>query len=113
MVFFFGGFHMLSFSNPDTAMPSRAYAYARGLGLLLAGLLGSGMVHAQAAKRCDLTVNSTPGAGADSTCLDLVSLSNGGPAIQTADDPSVTAKARHGRRAGRSRRRPDSRTPSR
>ena len=73
-------------------MPTRAYA--RGLGVLLAGLLGSGIVHAQAAKRCDLTVNSTPGSGADSTCLDLVSLSNGGPAIQTAGN--VTRISRSG-----------------
>jgi hypothetical protein len=45
--------------------------------------IGSGIGRGQAVKRCDLLVNSTPGAGADSACLDLEALTkNGGPAIQ-------------------------------
>jgi hypothetical protein len=57
-----------------------------------AGLLGAAAVLAfapapllaQAQKRCDLLLNETPGATAGEACLDLVSLANGGPAIQTS-----------------------------
>ncbi|HKP98262.1 MAG TPA: vWA domain-containing protein [Fibrobacteria bacterium] len=65
---------------------------------ILAGLiLGmTGTAAAQAQKRCDLIVKSTPGAGADSTCLDLVSLVNGGTGIQTAGN--VTRISRTGLR---------------
>ncbi len=57
--------------------------------LVLAGtlaLFGLGQVEAQASKRCDLVVKSTPGVGAEPACLDLVSLTNGGPAFQTASN---------------------------
>ncbi len=49
--------------------------------------MGSGIGLGQAVKRCDLLVNTTPGAGADSACLDLKALTtNGGPAIQVGNN---------------------------
>lgn len=52
---------------------------------LLAGFPGTmGVTYAQAVKRCDLALKSTPGAAADPACLDLVSVLNGGAPIQTA-----------------------------
>jgi hypothetical protein len=52
--------------------------------LLAFVLLPYGTAPAQAAKRCDLALRGTPGAEAGGACLDLVSLSNGGPAVRTA-----------------------------
>jgi hypothetical protein len=50
-------------------------------------LIVSGLARGQAARRCDYLVNSTPGAGADTACLDLVALTaNGGPAIQIGNN---------------------------
>jgi hypothetical protein len=49
-----------------------------------ATLLAAGPVAAQAPLRCDLQLESTPGAGAESACLDLVALQNGGAPIVTA-----------------------------
>jgi hypothetical protein len=77
-------------SLPCLSSPARRFPFPGAGGLLLSALLigmcGLSQSHAQAKKRCDLLVKSTPGAGADSACLDLVSLANGGPAIQTANN---------------------------
>jgi hypothetical protein len=59
------------------------------LGLPIALTLGLGFsqpAFSQATKRCDLLVQSTPGVGAETACLDLVSLLAGGTAIQTANN---------------------------
>ena len=48
----------------------------------------------QAARRCDFLINSTPGAGADTACLDLVALmQNGGPAIQVGNNVTRISNA--------------------
>lgn len=49
-----------------------------------AALLAAGPAAAQAPLRCDLQLETTPGAGAGSACLDLVALQNGGAPIVTA-----------------------------
>lgn len=41
-------------------------------------------VSAQSQLRCDLQIKSTPGAGAESACLDLIAVQAGGTPIQTA-----------------------------
>ncbi|MDB5051859.1 MAG: von Willebrand factor type domain [Fibrobacteres bacterium] len=89
---------MIVIRKQGIAAPFRAASPARAWGILFAAvLLGfAGHVRAQAQKRCDLIVKSTPGAGTDSTCLDLVSLANGGTAIQTAGN--VTRISRTGLR---------------
>ncbi len=44
------------------------------------------VAQAQAPKRCDYLVNSTPGTGANTACLDLTALQAGGAAVQVADN---------------------------
>lgn len=59
-------------------------------GILLAFSLGQG----QALKRCDYLVNTTPGASADTACLDLLALTkNGGPAIQIGNNVTRISNA--------------------
>lgn len=41
---------------------------------------------AQAPVRCDLNIKSTPGAGAETACLDLVALQSGGAPVKTANN---------------------------
>jgi hypothetical protein len=49
-------------------------------------LLAGGSVSAQAPLRCDLKLESTPGAAAGAACLDLVAMQNGGAPIVTANN---------------------------
>jgi len=57
-------------------------------------LIGFTLGRGQAVKRCDLLVNSTPGAGADTACLDLVALTQtGGPAIQVGNNVTRISNA--------------------
>lgn len=51
-----------------------------------AALFASGAASAQAPLRCDLKLESTPGAGAGAACLDLVAMQNGGAPIVTANN---------------------------
>src|SRR4051794_11005671 len=77
---------MSVFPRPDGVKPFQGRS-SGGLraAMLTALMLGTAVAaQAQAQKRCDLAVKSTPGAGADSTCLDLESLTKGGTGIQTA-----------------------------
>ncbi len=57
----------------------------RGLSLMSAAVL-SFAAGSQAQRRCDLAVNTTPGVGADTACLDLIALNGGGTPIQTASN---------------------------
>ncbi len=64
--------------------------------VLLAAVIAIGfnIGRGQAVKRCDLLINSTPGAGADTACLDLVALTqNGGPAIQIGNNVTRISNA--------------------
>jgi hypothetical protein len=57
-------------------------------------LIGFGISRGQAVRRCDFLVNTTPGAGADTACLDLVALTqNGGPAIQIGNNVTRISNA--------------------
>jgi hypothetical protein len=51
-----------------------------------AALLAWGSASAQAPLRCDLKLESTPGAPAGAACLDLVAMQNGGAPIVTANN---------------------------
>lgn len=62
--------------------------------LAAAVLIGFGLGRGQAVKRCDLLANTTPGAGADTACLDLVALTqSGGPAIQVGNNVTRISNA--------------------
>jgi hypothetical protein len=55
---------------------------------------GIGVSRGQAVRRCDFLVNTTPGAGPDTACLDLVALTkNGGPAIQIGNNVTRISNA--------------------
>lgn len=69
-------------------MQARVFLFAAAIAA------GSGLGRGQAVKRCDFLINTTPGAGADSACLDLVALTkNGGPAIQIGDNVTRISNA--------------------
>jgi hypothetical protein len=68
--------------TPGLLFRMGSHAWLLGAAAILA--IAPDPVLAQAQKRCDLLLNETPGAAAGDACLDLVSLANGGPAIQTA-----------------------------
>jgi len=56
--------------------------------------MGFSLGRGQAVKRCDLLINSTPGAAADTACLDLVALTqSGGPAIQIGNNVTRISNA--------------------
>jgi hypothetical protein len=57
-------------------------------------LVGFSLGRGQAVRRCDFVVNTTPGAAADTACLDLVALTtNGGPAIQIGNNVTRISNA--------------------
>lgn len=61
-------------------------AFPFSASLFFAALLAAGNASAQAPLRCDLKLESTPGAGASGACLDLAALQNGGAPIVAANN---------------------------
>lgn len=75
------GFHSRAFSGRrpggfDPAFPA----------IVAAVLFLAALPFAQAPVRCDLEMKSTPGAGAEAACLDLVALQAGGTPVQTSNN---------------------------